>query len=72
LKCSQPWQISPIYIDQRSVGVHVVPVQRRGIIDEQSLRLGNDSKAVGGFLYSCNELIVVEGFFPTEPNGEWV
>jgi len=65
-------QILPVYIYERSLGVHVVPVQRRGIIDQQSLRLGNNSKAVSRFLYSCNELIVGERVFPTEPNEEWV
>jgi len=67
----QAGQIFPIYIDKRSFGVHIVPVQRRRVIDEQSLRLGNNSKTVNRFLYCCNELIVAERVFPTEPNEEW-
>jgi len=72
LKHSQAWQIFPIYIFERSFGVHVVSIQRRGVIDEQSLRLGNCSKAVGRLLYGRNELIVVEGVFPFEVNKEWI
>jgi len=72
LKCSQPWQILPIYIDEGSIGVHVVPIQRRGVIDEQPLRPCNSSKPFDRLLYSCNEFIIVESVFPTEPNEEWV
>ena len=72
MKCSQAWQIFPIYIDERGFGVHIVPIQRRGVIDEQPLRPCNSNKAFNGFLYSGNELIVVDRVFPTEPNEKWV
>jgi len=72
LNFSQPWQIFSIYIDKRSFGVHVVSVHRRGVINERSLRLGNDGKTVNRFLYCCNELIVIERVFPRTPNEEWV
>jgi len=72
LKCSQLWQILPIYIDQRSFGVHVVPVQRRGIVDEQPLCLCNNNKPVDRFFCRRNKLIVIERVFPGEPDEEWV
>jgi len=36
LKCSQAWQILPIYIDERGFGVHIVPIQRRGVIPSEN------------------------------------
>jgi len=70
LNCLQPWQILPIYIDKGSFGVHVVSVDRRGIINERSLRLCNDGKAVHRFFYRCNKLIVIDRVFPRAPNEE--
>jgi len=72
LEYPQLWQILPIYINQRSSGIHVVPVQCRGVIKEQSLLPCNSSKPVDKFLCCCNKLIVVERVFPTEPDEEWV
>ena len=60
------------YIFERSFDVHIVPVQRRGIVDEQSLCLGNNSKTVNRFLYWCNEFIVIERVLPSEVNKKWI
>ena len=71
-KCSQPWQIIPIDIHRRRFGIRVVCVHRRRVIQKQSLRLGNDGKAVDRFRYSCNELVVVASVVPTEVNEHWI
>ena len=42
---SQLWQIFPVNIDERRVGIRVVPVQRRRVVGERSLRFGNGRKA---------------------------
>ena len=43
---SQLWQIVPVDINERCIDVHVISVQRRGVIGEQSLCLGNGGKAI--------------------------
>ena len=43
---SQFWQIVSVDVDERCIGVHVISVQRRWVIGEQSLRLGNGGETI--------------------------
>ena len=65
-------QIISVDFGKRCLGIHVVSVQCRGVIDEQSLRLDNGGKAGHRLRRGCNELIVVERVYPTEGNEEWI
>ena len=69
---SQLWQIVSIDVDKRCVAVHVISVQRRRVVGEQSLRLRNGRKAFYRFFDGRNELIVIESVGPTKVNEEQI
>lgn len=71
LEFPQSWQIVPVDLDQRCFGVHVISVQHRGVVGEQSFPLGSDCKASRRFFDSRSENLVVNGVLPTEVNKEW-
>jgi len=67
---SEFWQVVPVDVDERCVGVHVISVQHRRAIGEQSLRLGDNGEAFRRFFNSRNENVVVERVLPTEVDEE--